>query len=115
MALEQKPLDSCRYVSVLIFRNQLNLSTKGTDFPKIEFVRATSKIRNVLVFLKVCVDDRIFYGLKIKIRAFRSSADTTIRSKLQFFKEFAIKMTELVLVLKVLLSVRFLSRLEASP
>jgi len=31
----------------------------------------------VLVSLNVLMDDRNFYGLKIKIRAFRSSADTT--------------------------------------
>ena len=29
-----------------VFRNKLNLSTKGTDFPKIEFLRTTSTIRN---------------------------------------------------------------------
>ena len=33
-------------LSVPVFRNKLNLSTKGTDFPKIEFLRTTSKIRN---------------------------------------------------------------------
>ena len=33
-------------LSVPVFRNKLNLSTKSTDFPKIEFLRTTSKIRN---------------------------------------------------------------------
>ena len=33
-------------LSVPVFRNKLNLSTKGTDFPKIEFLRTTSTIRN---------------------------------------------------------------------
>lgn len=33
-------------LSVPVFRNKLNLSTKGTNFPKIEFLRTTSKIRN---------------------------------------------------------------------
>ena len=33
-------------LSVPICRNKLNLSTKGTDFPKIEFLGTTSKIKN---------------------------------------------------------------------
>ena len=83
MAQKQKSLDSCRYVIGSNIQKQAKLVNQG-QFPKWNskgpHLRSEMKRKILfftLVLLKVRVDDKIFYGLKIKIPAFRCSAHTT--------------------------------------